>query len=430
MQIGNLLLRTIPRPPSVTGSRNRSTPKERGTDVFWGRLHRMILAELLKVFLVALIALTGLILLAGVISEAMKNGLSPTQILMAIPLLVPSTLPYTMPTTVLFATCIVYGRLSADNEILALKAAGVHIRHVVWPAIFLGCVAGAVTMGLSLSVTPYANYLLKTQASGDVEELLYALLRRDGCVRNPKVNYEIHVKEVRGHLLVDAIFKRRAVGGKSFDVIAVAKEAELEVDLTRNCILVHMRTCQMIQQNNLGMLDNHTWAVEIPRELSGAAGKTRPMDMTWNELGRFEEKALTEKEEIDRDLELHQAAIDLGKAESHYAEHVRHQSAERRIRVNQVLNIRSERHMRIALALGCICFALLGCPIGIWLSKGDYLSAFVTCFLPIVTIYYPMMFCMINMARAGKIEALAGIYNANGLLLVAGWVLFRRLARN
>src|SRR3981081_351920 len=98
----------------------------------------MILIELLKIFFLALIALTGIILLAGVINEAMRNGFGPAQILACIPLLFSSLPPYTVPTTTLFATCIVYGRLSADNEILALKAAVVHNLHVVWPARFLG----------------------------------------------------------------------------------------------------------------------------------------------------------------------------------------------------------------------------------------------------------------------------------------------------
>src|SRR5437016_10280734 len=104
----------------------------------------MILSELLKVFLLALIGLTGILLLAGVISEAMKNGFGPMQILVMIPLLLPSMLPFTLPTTTLFATCLVYGRLAADNEILALKAAGVHIVHVIWPALLLGSLASAV----------------------------------------------------------------------------------------------------------------------------------------------------------------------------------------------------------------------------------------------------------------------------------------------
>src|ERR1019366_6764204 len=121
----------------------------------------MILIDLLKVFVLALIALTGIILLAGIISEAMKNGFGPAQILACIPLLLPSMLPYTVPTTTLFATCIVYGRLSADNEILALKAAGIHIMHIIFPALLLGFLASAVTMFLFLDLIPYTHFLLK-----------------------------------------------------------------------------------------------------------------------------------------------------------------------------------------------------------------------------------------------------------------------------
>jgi hypothetical protein len=43
-----------------------------GVDVFWGRLHRMILVELIKIFTLALIALTGLILMAGIKSELQR----------------------------------------------------------------------------------------------------------------------------------------------------------------------------------------------------------------------------------------------------------------------------------------------------------------------------------------------------------------------
>ena len=72
--------------------------------MYWGTIHRMILLELIKVFFMALLALTGLIMVAGIISEAMKNGFGPAQILIIIPLLLPSLLPYTVPTTTLFAT--------------------------------------------------------------------------------------------------------------------------------------------------------------------------------------------------------------------------------------------------------------------------------------------------------------------------------------
>ena len=49
-----------------------------------------------------------------------------------------------------------------------------------------------------------------------------------------------------------------------------------------------------------------------------------------------------------------------------------------------------ELQMRPALSLGCLCFILVGCPVGIWFSRSDYLSSFITCFLPIVIVYYPL----------------------------------------
>src|SRR3954447_13830395 len=142
-------------------------------------MHRTIFMELLRVFLLALLTLTGLLLMAGIMSEASQRGLPPNQILAVIPLLIPSTLPYTIPTTTLFATCIVYGRLSADNEVLALKAAGVHILHVVWPAVFLGIVASAVTMFCYIDVIPYTGCLLRNRVIGDIEEFLYTMLRQN-----------------------------------------------------------------------------------------------------------------------------------------------------------------------------------------------------------------------------------------------------------
>src|ERR1700675_2628199 len=99
----------------------------------FGILHRMILWGLIKVFVMSLIGITGILLMAGIVRGGAQEGLGAAQILAAIPLIIPSTLPYTIPATTLFACCVVYGRLAADNEILAIKASGVNLGHVVKP---------------------------------------------------------------------------------------------------------------------------------------------------------------------------------------------------------------------------------------------------------------------------------------------------------
>ena len=65
--------------------------------------------------------------------------------------------------------------------------------------------------------------------------------------------------------------------------------------------------------------------------------------------------------------------------------------------------IETELHMRPALSLGCLCFVLIGCPVGIWASRSDYLSVFIICFMPTVFVYYPLLLAGLNMAKDGKL---------------------------
>ncbi len=404
--------------------------------MFWGIIHRMILMELIKVFSTALVALTGIILVAGIISEAMKNGFGPAQILTIIPLLLPSLLPYTVPTTTLFATCIVYGRLSADNEIIALKAAGTHIVHVIWPAVLLGIVTGAITMICYLDLIPYTGCQLRNHVISDVEEFLYMMLRQNGYIKHPRLSVEIHVNNVSGRKLQEAIFKRRSADGNSYDVIAYAREAELRVDTAHKLINIQMSQCNIVQRDGgVGYVESKIWPVDLPPDFMGSSVKMRAMDMLWRELSEYYEKHRQRKQDIEEQIKLLQVKINLNPSpaadELRLLEaDLRRFEAELRYPTEQMNSIEAEWQMRPALALSCLCFALVGCPIGIWFSKSDYLSAFITCFLPIVIIYYPLMFCMYDMSRAGKIPPYLGIYNADLLMLGAGLILFRRLRAN
>jgi lipopolysaccharide export system permease protein len=392
-------------------------------------LHRSIFFELTKVFLMAFIGLTGLLLLANVVAEAMRNGLGPAQIMTAIPLLIPSTVPYTMPTTALFATCIIYGRLSSDSEILALRAAGVHIRHAVWPSLALGALASAATFILFLDVIPYTHYILRSQVTGDMRELMYMLLKRDQCIRYPRLPYEIHVARVDGYKLKDAQFRRRDPKG-GFDMVAFAKEAEFQWAPKQKRLNIHMKNCYTVDAkgNIESMVEERVWPVDIPDDLA-AQGKARPSDMTWSELFEGREKTLEELERNHAEITTHQAAQNLKTAPDHFPDFIRAKYEERKQLGLKLAGIDAEIYQRPAFALGCLCFVLVGCPVGIWFSKSDYLSAFISCFLPIVIVYYPLMLCGINMVRSGKLLPIVGIGAADALMLVAAFLMHRRLAR-
>ena len=161
-------------------------------------LHRMILWELVKVFFLSFTALTGIVLMGGLVAEATQQGLGPMQVLAIIPLFIPSLMPYILPTSTLFATCVVYGRLAADNEILAIKAAGVNVMKVVYPGVFLGLVMSGVTLGLYYHLIPYTHRLMRTMFLNDVKEVLYSMLKKDKGINNPKLDFIMFVHDVPG----------------------------------------------------------------------------------------------------------------------------------------------------------------------------------------------------------------------------------------
>ncbi|MCI0459633.1 MAG: LptF/LptG family permease [Gemmataceae bacterium] len=400
--------------------------------MFWSILHRTIFWELVRVFLLALLGITGILLLAGIVAEASRHGLGPGQILAIIPLIVPSTLPYTIPATTLFATCIVYGRLAHDNEILAIRAAGVNVLLIVWPAVLLGLLMTVVTGALYYQVIPTTHHMMRSMFLNDIEEFLYALLRQDGFIRHPKLNYEMIVKRVAGHKLLDAEFKKRDPKTGQVDVIARAREAELRVHMQQNQVLVHMRNCFVSSRNPddpKGFFVSRVWPVELPEDIKEAKKKQRPSAMTWEELHEALAKKVTQLEQLEAEIALTSARLALSKPPDELPKHLKNQRALQQQWRGERLNLELELQKRPAESLGCLCFVLVGCPVGIWFSRSDYLSAFITCFLPIVFVYYPLMLCGLNVARTGKVAPAFAIWAANAVMGVIALILFRRLVR-
>jgi len=402
--------------------------------VFSTILSRMILKELLKVFLLALCAITGLLLLAGLVAEAQQQGLAPTQILQIIPLIIPSTLPYTLPATTLFATCVVYGRLAADSEILAIKACGVNILRVVSPALFLGLSLSLITAGLYYWLIPFTQHMLKATVVANVEDLLYGMLKKKGKIEIPNFDYVMYVKQVEGRKLLDATFMRKDKTGKlPFDVIATAEEAELRVDMEKKQVIITMWHChiQSGDGKEKAYAGEKSWPIDLPPDMYRAGKKVKPGEMSWAELLEYLERLDAEVIRVSKQISSHRSHMKtMTPVDDNARAHLRNLQAELNHTEFLIRASKTEMQKRPALAFGCLCFVLVGCPVGIWFSRSDYLSAFITCFMPIVFVYYPLTLCGVNMAVTGKVPATLSIWFADGLLGITGLFLLRKLLRN
>ena len=399
----------------------------------FGILQRMILWELTKVFVMSLVGITGILLMAGIVAEASQQGLGPAQILAAIPLLIPSTLPYTIPATTLFATCVVYGRMAADNEILAIRAAGVNVGQVALPGLVLGVAMSAATMGLYYEVIPLSHRMLREMVFNDAEELLYSLLRKQHSLVHPSQPYSMYIKTVVGHKLGNPIFIHQERNKPVPDAVAQAREAELRVNMPKKLLYVHMRDgVTVCDDGSIGYFVDKTWELPLPDDFINNEKNRRPRDMTWNEIWGERNKQLTE-------IEARRAEIALKTSDQYAsgtpADPLRQQNLkELRERIawcnQQILYLDVELQMRPALSLGCLFFILVGCPVGIWFGRSDYLSSFITCFMPIVFLYYPLMLCGTGMAKEGRFNMIPLVWGADAVVGLMGVILFWRLLRN
>lgn len=397
--------------------------------MFGGILFRMILWELTKVFGIALFAITGILLMAGIVAEATQQGLGPKQILGAIPLLVPSTLPYTIPATTLFAACVVYGRLAADNEIMAIKAAGVNLVAVVLPGLVLGLAMSGLTMGLYYRVIPYTHHLLRSLVFRDAEELLYNRLKKEGMLAHSQLPFAMYVKGVQGRKLINPTFKRRDAKGE-VDIVAQAREAHLRVNLAKGVMLIHMRHgVASTDDGSRGYFEDRVFDVPLPMNLAADTNR-RARDMTWQEILAKRVEWLESIEKSEDEISTAQVKAQGTPQEGNLAQHVVNLKNRMKHEKQQLLFLDVELQMRPALSLGCLCFIMVGCPVGIWFSRGDYLSAFITCFLPVATSYYPLMLCGTGMAKEGKLDMVTMVWGADLMLVSAGLFLLWRLTRN
>ena len=70
----------------------------------------------------------------------------------------PAIISLTLPMAILLATILVMGRLSADLEILALRAAGVSLFRVLIPMVSIGLIISLVNIIFNEIVVPRANF--------------------------------------------------------------------------------------------------------------------------------------------------------------------------------------------------------------------------------------------------------------------------------
>jgi lipopolysaccharide export LptBFGC system permease protein LptF len=165
-------------------------------------LHGYILRELLKTFGLALAALTALFTMGGGLYNVVRfEGISATDVFAFIPILIPIVVTLTMPMAALFAATMVYGRLAADNELQACRAAGINIHRLLLSVVLLAVFVAAFTMLVGNFVIPDFMQQIDNFARSNVRDLVAQQLQHKGFIHRGRADeprYTITAEKVQG----------------------------------------------------------------------------------------------------------------------------------------------------------------------------------------------------------------------------------------
>ncbi len=127
-------------------------------------LRNYFLKEFIGPLFLVLGVVTFVMILGNLIKIAdliINKGVALTSVLKLFALMIPSLLTYTLPISVLTAVLLSLGRLSGDNEIVAIKASGINLFTLMLPLIIVGLILSLILVVFNDRVIPYAHYTMR-----------------------------------------------------------------------------------------------------------------------------------------------------------------------------------------------------------------------------------------------------------------------------
>ena len=130
------------------------------------RIHRYIAREIAVPALLGLLIFTFVLLMGRIlklVELVVNKGVPLGEILQLFAFLLPAFLVITLPLAFLLGVLLGFGRLSADNEVVALRASGIPIYGMLRPVLVLAVVCSLITGWLTLYGEPAGQTAFRDQ---------------------------------------------------------------------------------------------------------------------------------------------------------------------------------------------------------------------------------------------------------------------------
>ena len=361
-------------------------------------IDRYILKEIAFPFFMILFILTFVLLMGKILQlmDLMVNkGIRLTDIALLIFYLMPSFLLFTIPISLFVAIMIGLGRLSSDNELLVMKAAGMSLQQIARPIIIAVTACFLLTALTSYYLAPYGNYAVKS--------LLFNIARKKASVA---IKEKVFNDEFSGILLYA---DRVPVSGEHMEGVLISD--------TRNT----GEQSTIIAARAYLIADPNAMTVTLRLE----NGATHSVDRSLNSYRRM-------------DFARYDIKLDLGAAMSAEAGKTKSSTemtigemmqrmGDKKLRETDLRELAIEINKKFSIPVSTLVFGILGIPLGIRKHRTAKYWGF-SIGLAVVVTYYLLRLGGEALAETGQLTPFIGTWTPNIILGVAGGWLFLRAA--
>lgn len=361
-------------------------------------INRYLFKELLAPFFASLLTFSAIMLMGRTLRLAdlvVNKGLGIIELLQLISFIFIPFLGYIIPMSLLLTVLLALGRLSADNEITAMKSSGISLYQIVIPIGVFTCGAFILTTILTVYAYPwgfrslrnFAFKVAKTQSEAGIQERVF---NDDFEGMVIYIDRTAPAGPLKGVFISD---KR----DPDMSTTIVAKEGHITSDPVS--MTVHLR----LLDGNFHRAGNDLQSYQMGR--FATYDITLDLKSSFNELKRQKKKI--------REMTIAE---------------LKHSIAGQEHRTDELNEIKVEYYKKFTIPFACFVFGLLGIPLGIRKVRGGKSYGFIVS-LVIIVIYYLLLITAEAVAKSGAIPPLISMWLPNITLGVLGLYLFNHAAR-
>jgi len=367
-------------------------------------LNFYIAKEILVFFFLGLVVVTFVLVVQNILrilETSLGAGVGVWDFLKLCYYILPPFVSFSIPMALLVAILIGLGRLSADGEVLALKASGVSLYQILWPAAVIAFAAYLVTSGIIIKLEPWSRdamrrlvYDLSAKFTLGISERVFTDYSGLILYVNEKPTGS---SELRGILVFDEKEAKRplTVFARKGEIIDDPESLKISLQLTDGSFHLLSDDFQTYQE---ATFESSNITVDLSDYLEPLGAKpTRVKDMNIAELKDLIWR-LNQRTVLD----------------------ARGLSDLRRV---QVLY-----YQKFALPFACIVFGLMAVPLGIQPPKSSRFRGFVLSLLVFLS-YFALMTVAEVVGKRGGLPPMLAVWSPNLLMGGLGIMLLVRAAQ-